>query len=78
MKTTIRNQEHYEELVELARKEEMTVAGFAKMIVIEDFGNAGYSGNDEWFDQFSEESFIEEILNNWEHFEENYFEDYKG
>lgn len=66
MKNTTRSLEHYETLETVARKEGMTVMEFSKMLVIEYLELAGYSGNDEWFDDWTDDEFIETICDDFE------------
>ena len=69
MRNTTRSKERYEALETVARKEGMTVMKFSKMIVMEYFELAGYSGNDEWFDQFTDEAFVNTVCDDYETYE---------
>ena len=55
--------EEYKVLEEAALKHNKPVAELAKIIIMEDYANAGYSGNDSWFDQYTDERFIEAVCN---------------
>ena len=67
-----KNTESYNELEQAAIRQNLTAAELAKIIVMEDYENAGYSGNDEWFDKVSDEAFIEAICKDFAHFKEYY------
>ena len=66
------NSKEYKILKEAASKHNMSVEKFAKTIIMEDYDNAGYSGNDSWFEQFPEDQFIEIMCRDLDIYMENY------